>query len=231
MASAEDTEMQQRGAEQSPIGMAYVPTEEERKTFKECNRESFWYRCTLTASARFGSLPKVAFAGICGYMAGKISYMKTCQEKFKRLENSPLGEVLRQGHRSLPSHYPARTEFADAENVNTAAPRQSASVTEVPSASMYSDDHSFGDRAAPFSASLSESTPTGITDHAAQEPTPLLEDSPKRKPVTYEELRSRNRESYEVAVTQKAETSMRPSQEWAPRKEVKTNKYGDVWEE
>lgn len=29
-------------------------------------------------------------------MAGKMSYMKTCQEKFKRLDNSPLGEALRQ---------------------------------------------------------------------------------------------------------------------------------------
>lgn len=35
-------------------------------------------------------------AGFCGYLAGKLSYMKTCQEKFKRLENSPLGEIIRQ---------------------------------------------------------------------------------------------------------------------------------------
>lgn len=35
-------------------------------------------------------------AGFCGYLAGKMSYMKTCQEKFRRLENSPLGEALRQ---------------------------------------------------------------------------------------------------------------------------------------
>lgn len=35
-------------------------------------------------------------AGFCGYLAGKLSYMKTCQEKFKKLENSPMGEILRQ---------------------------------------------------------------------------------------------------------------------------------------
>nr|XP_033801754.1 OCIA domain-containing protein 1 [Geotrypetes seraphini]XP_033801765.1 OCIA domain-containing protein 1 [Geotrypetes seraphini] len=233
--------------------MTYVPTEEERRIFRECNEESFWYRSlpisavsmfvtqfliskgTLTTSSRFGSFPKVAFAGACGYIAGKISYMKTCQEKFKRLENSPLGEVFRQGYGSLPSHYPGRnTKFANAENTSSAAPLQKA---EVPSASMYSDDHRFRDHdalhydPAPFSASLSESSPTGITDHAAQEPTLLLEDTPKRKPITYEELRSKNRESYEVAVTQKAETSVRPSQEQATRREAKTNKYGDVWEE
>ncbi|XP_030048062.1 OCIA domain-containing protein 1, partial [Microcaecilia unicolor] len=237
----------------NPVSMAYVPTEEERRVFRECNEESFWYRSlpisavsmlatqflisrgTLTSSSRFGSIPKVAFAGACGYIAGKISYMKTCQEKFKRLENSPLGDVLRQGYGSLPSNYPGRrVEFADAGNVSSTAPLQRA---EAPSASSYSDDHSFRDHdaprheSAPFSASLSESSPTGITDHAAKEPTPLLDDTPKRKPVTYEELRSKNRESYEVTVTQKAETSVRPPQEQATRKDVKTNKYGDVWEE
>lgn len=50
----------------------------------------------------------------------------------------------------------------------------------------------------PFSASMNESTPTGITDHIAQGPDPNLEDSPKRKSVTYEELRNKNRESYGV---------------------------------
>uniref|UniRef100_H2RPM1 OCIA domain-containing protein 1 n=1 Tax=Takifugu rubripes TaxID=31033 RepID=H2RPM1_TAKRU len=106
---------------QAQVGIEYIPTEEERRVFRECNQESFWYRCksrssrcaqmndtlgqikgTLSASPRFGSLPKVVFAGFFGYMAGKLSYMKTCQEKFKRLENSPLGEALRQ-RTGLPS--------------------------------------------------------------------------------------------------------------------------------
>uniref|UniRef100_A0A8C1SH76 OCIA domain-containing protein 1 n=1 Tax=Cyprinus carpio TaxID=7962 RepID=A0A8C1SH76_CYPCA len=70
---------------------------EERRVFRECNQESFWYRSlpisvismgftqllisrgALMASGRFGSLPKA-----------------TCQEKFRSLENSPLGEALRQ---------------------------------------------------------------------------------------------------------------------------------------
>uniref|UniRef100_A0A671KCK8 OCIA domain-containing protein 1 n=1 Tax=Sinocyclocheilus anshuiensis TaxID=1608454 RepID=A0A671KCK8_9TELE len=56
----------------------------------------------LTASGRFGSLPKVAFAGVFGYLGGKMSYMKTCQEKFKSLENSPLGEALRQRQHHQP---------------------------------------------------------------------------------------------------------------------------------
>lgn len=38
-------------------------------------------------------------AGFCGYVGGKMSYMKKCIEKFKDLENSPLGEALRQQQR------------------------------------------------------------------------------------------------------------------------------------
>uniref|UniRef100_A0A674J0X2 Uncharacterized protein n=1 Tax=Terrapene triunguis TaxID=2587831 RepID=A0A674J0X2_9SAUR len=51
------------------------------------------------------------------------------------------------------------------------------------------------------------------------EPVPLLEESPKRKSVSYEELRNRNRETYEVALTQKAETPVKSSQERAFKKE------------
>uniref|UniRef100_A0A673HJ24 OCIA domain-containing protein 1 n=1 Tax=Sinocyclocheilus rhinocerous TaxID=307959 RepID=A0A673HJ24_9TELE len=99
----------------------YIPTEEERRVFRECNQESFWYRSlpisvismgftqflisrgALTASGRFVSLPKVAFAGVFGYLGGKMSYMKTCQEKFKgSLESSPLGEALRQRQHHQP---------------------------------------------------------------------------------------------------------------------------------
>lgn len=57
----------------------------------------------------------------------------------------------------------------------------------------------------PFSASVNESAPTGITDHIAQGPDPNIEESPKRKNVTYEELRNKNRESYEVTLTHKTD--------------------------
>ncbi|XP_076869666.1 OCIA domain-containing protein 1 isoform X2 [Brachyhypopomus gauderio] len=104
------------------VGKDYVITELERRTLEECNRESFRYRCVpfaltsialtqflifkgaLTTSTRFGSLPKLAFAGVCGYIAGNISYVKTCVEKFKKLENSPLGDALRQRAQPLSPH-------------------------------------------------------------------------------------------------------------------------------
>ncbi|PNJ33031.1 OCIAD1 isoform 5, partial [Pongo abelii] len=92
------------------IGPDYIPTEEERRVFAECNDESFWFRSVplaatsmlitqgliskgiLSSHPKYGSIPKLIFACIMGYFAGKLSYVKTCQEKFKKLENSPLGE-------------------------------------------------------------------------------------------------------------------------------------------
>ncbi|XP_065260789.1 OCIA domain-containing protein 1 isoform X2 [Emys orbicularis] len=239
------------GPGQNPIGMAYVPTEDERRIFRECNQESFWYRSVpfsavsmivtsglikegiLTTHSRFGSLPKVAFAGICGYIAGKISYMSACQEKFGRLENSPIGQTIRQRRRDLPHEYAAQnSKFASLPSQSLFG---SYPTAEAPLSSSYSHEYSSAEQSAeqsvsnyapvPFSSSLNESSPTGITDHNAQE------ESPKRKSVSYEELRNRNRETYEVALTQKAETPVKSSQERLFKKEVKVNKYGDAWEE
>ncbi|XP_053109357.1 OCIA domain-containing protein 1 isoform X2 [Hemicordylus capensis] len=232
---------------ESQINMAYIPTDEEKMIFKECNNESFWYRSLpfsaagmlvtqmlikkgfLTTNSRFGSLPKVAFAGIFGYLGGKISYMKTCQEKFKRLDNSPLGEALRQ--RSRPE-YSQKPVFS---NVPSQKPFET--VPEGPLSSTYSGDHHgvAGSHSKyepiPFSSSMNESSPSGITDSIPGEPIPFLEESPKRKGITYEELRSRNREMYEAGVTQKSEIPSKSSQERPLKKEVKVNKYGDTWEE
>uniref|UniRef100_A0A3B5QTV2 OCIA domain-containing protein 1 n=1 Tax=Xiphophorus maculatus TaxID=8083 RepID=A0A3B5QTV2_XIPMA len=109
----------------APLGVDYIPTEEEKRVLKECNRESFLYRSvpfsvvsiafTQALVARGNLHPTVKshsyplrmlhlpVAGFCGYMAGKLSYMKTCQEKLKKLENSPLGEILRQ-RAGMPPH-------------------------------------------------------------------------------------------------------------------------------
>ncbi|XP_048390213.1 OCIA domain-containing protein 1 isoform X2 [Stegostoma tigrinum] len=231
------------------LDTSYIPTEEERRVFRECNQESFYYRSlpfsgmsmlgtqllisrgVLSTSTRFGSIPKIAFAGICGYLIGKISYMKTCQEKFMRLENSPLGDALRQGRRRFRHpHSHQKSEFSDStvEHVQT----------EVNSPITYSDDynHSFSDskhEPVPFSSTLSESAPTGIVDTTGA-PSPEIEESkPQRKSMTYDELRNKNRELYEVTVAQKADSLHKPTPQRLPDNKgvAKTNKYGDTWEE
>ncbi|XP_067843884.1 OCIA domain-containing protein 1 isoform X2 [Heptranchias perlo] len=244
------------GSAQVPMSTSYIPTEEERRVFRECNQESFYYRSLpfsgmsmlvtqvlisrgiLSTSTRFGSIPKVAFAGVCGYLVGKFSYMKTCQEKFMKLENSPLGEALRQGRRTFPhQHSYQKSEFADSTVQHQALPSSSNFQPEAYSPSSYSDDYSQSDRSmsnydsVPFSSTLSESAPTGFVDTPGA-PGPEIEESkPQRKPMSYEELRNKNRELYEVTVTQKAESLHKPTPERFPDKEAKTNKYGDSWEE
>ncbi|KAM4603409.1 OCIA domain-containing protein 1 isoform 1-T1 [Polymixia lowei] len=238
------TEERQRGT-QGPVGMDYIPTEEERRVFRECNQESFWYRSVplsvvsmaitqalvargaLTASSRFGSLPKVAFAGFCGYLAGKMSYMKTCQEKFKRLENSPLGEALRQ-RTGLPTQ---STQGPQSElgNPNTQSFEPMFQPPESPS-QMPTHTSDYGYSAEP---------PTQIDkgdDFNPPVQSYVEEEEPRRKPILYEDLRIKNRENYEVTLTQKAETLLKTAPEREPErsvptKDAKKNIYGDTWEE
>uniref|UniRef100_A0A8C8SIT9 OCIA domain-containing protein 1 n=1 Tax=Pelusios castaneus TaxID=367368 RepID=A0A8C8SIT9_9SAUR len=227
-----------------------IPTEEEKRVLYECMQESFWYRALplslasmavtyglikkgfLTSSSTRNSFPKIGFAGVIGFVAGRISYMSACNEKFRKLENSPIGRSL-QG---LPFE-PYAAQKSESANLPFQSSFGSSPMPEAPLSSSYSDEYSStgssfsNDEPVPFSTSLSESSPTGITEHNTSEPVPVLEKSPKRKSVTYEELRNRNRETYEVLSTQKAETPVKSSQERAFKTKAKLNKYGDVWEE
>lgn len=238
-------ERQHRGAP-GPVGMDYIPTEEERRVFRECNQESFWYRSvpfsvvsmaitqalvargSLSASPRFGSLPKVAFAGFCGYLAGKMSYMKTCQEKFKRLENSPLGEALRQ-RSGLPQQYSLgpQSEMGDADTSVQSASTMYQSDSQSQTFSQ-SRDYGYGYSSDP-PMQVEQEEDLSVSDQTYTD-----EEEPRRKPILYEDLRLKNRENYEVTLTQKAETLMKPTPQREPERpktEVKKNIYGDAWEE
>ncbi|XP_051952390.1 OCIA domain-containing protein 1-like [Xyrauchen texanus] len=250
------------GSSKGPLGAAYIPNEEERRVFRECNSESFWYRSLpfsaiavtvtqvlvskgmLAPSPRFGSLPKIAIAGIVGFISGKMSYMRACQEKFMKLENSPLGEALRQGHlHPVPSEL-NQLEFAD-PNLSDSQQSASTSVfqTVTESSSMpeshnsYTSDYPYNSPSqsydpTPFSSGFSDSGPIGIRDDITPQAPPYDEDAPKKKAILYEELRSKNRENYEVTLTQKAETLLKPQTDVpVPKKEVKKNMYGDAWDE
>ncbi|XP_069780789.1 OCIA domain-containing protein 2 isoform X2 [Narcine bancroftii] len=64
----------------------------------ECKRESFWFRGVLSPSKRFGSVPKVALAGILGFVIGKISYMGACRKKFESAGFEHFGKKLPPGY-------------------------------------------------------------------------------------------------------------------------------------
>ncbi|NXS09953.1 OCAD1 protein, partial [Neodrepanis coruscans] len=161
-------------------------------------------------------------AGMCGYVAGKISYLPICSEKFKRLKDSPIGDVLRQAQRhSSPNRSTRKSEFSD---IPSQSFTESSPSAGFPPSSSYSDDYSSTDRALstyepiPFSASLNESSPTGITDYTIEEPTPIPEETRKKKGITYEELRNKHRGTYDVMLPPKAESPNKFSQE-KPAKE------------
>ncbi|KAB7500322.1 OCIA domain-containing protein 1 [Armadillidium nasatum] len=104
-------------------GRGYVPTltRDEIRVLKECNKESFYYRCVplsvlfsglayigmkngyLQKSPRFGYFPKMFGGVIIGYIGGKFSYQSVCAQKIMRLQNSSLAESLRK-RKGLPSY-------------------------------------------------------------------------------------------------------------------------------
>ncbi|KAK5866026.1 hypothetical protein PBY51_020247 [Eleginops maclovinus] len=228
----------QKGARE-PVGIAYIPTEEEKRVFKECSQESFWYRSVpfsmvsmtvtqalvargaLSSHPKFGSIPKVVFAAFCAFFAGKMSYMRTCQEKFKSLENSPLGEALRKGLPPQVSKAP-QSEMSDPDSQSFDTMFQAA---EAPSQAPVVSGYGYN----------SESpVPMGKADDFSAPGSYLEDEEPSKKSILYEDLRLKNRENYEVTLTQKSETLLKPSPEkepGRPRKDVKKNIYGDSWEE
>ncbi|XP_035515540.1 OCIA domain-containing protein 1-like [Morone saxatilis] len=232
------TEDRQQTAARPLVGTEYIPTEEEKRVFGECNTESFWYRSvpfsvagmavtqalvsrgTLSASPRFGSLPKVIFAGFCGYLVGKMSYMKTCQEKFKRLENSPLGDALRQ-RTGMPPQISkgAQSEMSDPDTQSFDTMFQSA---EAPHQRTYSSESP---------VQMGKSNDFGAPDTTVE--SYVDDEEPRRKAILYEDLRLKNRENYEVTLTQKAETMLKASPEKEPNRSKKETKnaYGDTWDE
>ncbi|GAB5570833.1 OCIA domain-containing protein 2 isoform X1 [Prionailurus iriomotensis] len=52
----------------------------------------------LASNPRFGSLPKVALAGILGFALGKASYIRVCQSKFHSVEDQLRGAGFGPGH-------------------------------------------------------------------------------------------------------------------------------------
>ncbi|XP_059194684.1 OCIA domain-containing protein 1-like isoform X2 [Centropristis striata] len=183
----------------------------------------------VTTSPRFGSLPRLAFAGFLGYLLGKFSYTRECQEKLKGLENSPLGEMLRQ-QSGTPLQIPKRpqSEMSDPDTKSFDTMFQPA---EVHSQASVKRDFEYGYNPEP---PLS----VGKEDYYSA---PVEEDEPRKKSILYEDLRLKNRENYEVTLNQKADAMLKnqepmhktlPEREpWRPKNEVKKNIYGDTWED
>ncbi|KAM9792969.1 OCIA domain-containing protein 1 [Neosynchiropus ocellatus] len=221
-----------------PFGSDYVFNAEERRVLEECSAESFWYSAlplsllsmastqiliskgTLTAHPRFGSLPKVIFAGFLGFTAGRLSYQKTCMERLSQL-NSPLGEYLRS-QRASPSATHPQSKLGDSNM------QSFDSNFQTSEASTLSSDYGYNPDPTPDLSRMNDLN----TQAPAQSYTD--EEKPSKKTILYEDLRLKNRENYEVTLTQRSEALLKPAPESVPQrpaKEVKKNIYGDTWEE
>lgn len=53
----------------------------------------------------------------------------------------------------------------------------------------------------------------------------VAEEEPRRKPILYEDLRLKNRENYEVTLTQKTETLMKPPPQRESERPKKNGKF------
>lgn len=225
------------------LGLDYILTDEERRVLKECGRESFWYRSVplsavsmavtqalisrgfLSASPRFGAVPKLVFASFFGYFAGKISYMKVCRERIALLENSPLGEAMRQraGRRQQYANSP-QSEMGDADSLGQSFGTMFQSDTQIQTIGQ-SKDNGYG---------YSQDPPIQVEqeeDLSVSAQAYMDEEAPRQKSILYEDLRLKNRENYEVTLTQKAETPTPQREPERLKKEGKKNIYGDTWED
>lgn len=50
-------------------------------------------------TGKYGSAPKVCLGIIVGYIIGQISYQEKCAEKFAKIQNSEIGELLRKNRK------------------------------------------------------------------------------------------------------------------------------------
>ncbi|XP_061850294.1 OCIA domain-containing protein 2 [Colius striatus] len=108
--SSETTQQESQTSPLIPTGwpMFYCPIShahgagEIARIRAECKKESFWYRALplslgsmlvtqglvskgfFAANPKFGALPKMAVAGVLGFVIGKVSYMGECQKKFQK---------------------------------------------------------------------------------------------------------------------------------------------------
>ena len=188
---------------------------------------------------------QVAFGSIIGYMAGKISYVNTCKEKFLRLENSPIGEMLRKGG-GMPSgqggsfglQLPGFQSSNDDPVEGTSSPQSNSDS--------YSSFNANDDYRA--NIDIDTSNVKTMDNHfdfeLNNDADPELEAKRPEMTKTYEDLRRENRQHHPSQYTQVMPGHYQPRPQTRPqepkvKKEkelpfssgaIKKNKYGDEME-
>lgn len=227
-------------------------TPDEIKALKECNKESFWYRCLpagvvcvtttqlltsrgiLTPHPKYGALLKNIAAATVAYFMGKLSYQEECRQKIMRLENSPLAEAMRRGKRGagLFSEGALETTPGLAYQQQVEGPVAAQPMGDQAAVDINSDDN--------IQAKGLDDTFRPSTDSSEG----LLRSQPQDANTftSYEDLRRQNRVQFEQrAATARSpvaapQTPSRPAPIWDDdrpgqrQKPVRRNEYGDIIE-
>ncbi|XP_037569215.1 OCIA domain-containing protein 1-like isoform X3 [Dermacentor silvarum] len=198
-----------------PRVQGHALTPEEIRAFQECSTESFKYRALplalgaavgvqyatkvgyLTPHPVYGSYLKMIGAAFVGWLVGKVSYRRQCEEKLMKLPNSTIGEALRRKY-----------GISSPDVVVGSQPGDYASLSAQ---EKYSADQS-----AQRLDLRSYNAPQGLDD--SQRPSmdnPFVAEVPENLPpakysTSYEELRRRNREEYERRLSAPPPSSQLP---------------------
>jgi len=154
-------------------------------------------------------------------MAGRLSYVSTCQAKILQLENSPLAERIRRsqqrGGYSVPSN---ELPVATARSTDTAHVAKLSDEYRALDIEMGHQSQGLDDSKRP-----TVDWDQGVKGEASATQPPS---------VSYDELRKQNRQQFEVRLPAQpgapapAPNQQQPSQ--ASQKRVKRNQYGDIIE-
>ncbi|KAL5011507.1 hypothetical protein ScPMuIL_010058 [Solemya velum] len=224
---------------------------EEMKVLRECNSESFYYRCIpfglglmgvtqysvnrgyLAGHPRYGALFKNFGALLAGYILGKISYQSKCREKILALPDSQLAETLRRKKSGLEL-IPDTMALPDLST----SEKTKAQGDYKPSMDIDTDRRDL---------------PKGLDDTyrpSIDRTVPVRKEEQSAEPsLTYEELRKKNRElsrgaPQQSSPSQDRTTFLPPPESSSPRpppppqrrpafftdKPQAKNQYGDVWD-
>lgn len=181
----------------------YKFTREELHVLKQCNQESFYGRCLPLMAAlglgayygvhlgyskphpKYGATPKVVLGLIVGFIGGKLSYKKKCEEKILALPGGKLKESIltrrKDGVRSQSSdglYNDASLSYAMPYVGGNLEQREAKSISELDTDRPYD----------PYDDSFRSS----VDNETEQLPI-----APPSRSVTYDELRMKNREEYE----------------------------------
>jgi hypothetical protein len=194
---------------------------EEIQVLRECNKESFWYRCVplgvlfvgttqiltnkgiLRPNPKFGALFKNLGASLAAFVIGKMSYQGKCREKILKLENSALAESMRRGKRG----FDVLQELAVAQNTDdSSAPEVSQSR-----AALYNDyDANRSVDRRELDVSRQPSVDNEFPPHFSKQDVRDQYKSDSR--FSYDDLRRQNRTEYEKKLSSSYSSSQSPAQ-------------------